>query len=73
MTHMEAKLQEIWGVSTLTFCKQCGVPTLFSACGHRDAAPWSELNERQRMQVRRQAMAKAKAQRGLKTVFTAVG
>ncbi|MFO7265589.1 MAG: hypothetical protein FWJ73_04310 [Limnochordales bacterium] len=73
MTRMEAKLQEIWGVSTLTFCKQCGVPTLFSACGHRDAAPWSALNERQRMQVRRQAMAKAKAQRGLKTVFTAVG
>lgn len=71
MTKMEAKLQEVWGSSTLVFCKQCGVPTAYSNCSHEQSAPWADLNERQRARVRRQAIQKAKADRLAGTFITA--
>lgn len=70
MSLMESKLQQVWGVDTLEFCTACGVPAVLNHCSHEDAAPWHQLNERQRTQVRRQAMRKAKADRLARTVFT---
>lgn len=70
MSKMETKLQKIWGMSTLTFCKKCGVPAIVSRCDHDDAAPWSELGERQRVRVRLQAMRKVKAERLAQPAFT---
>lgn len=71
MSKLELKLQEVWGMDTLVFCKQCGVPAVVSGCDHEDAASWSELGERQRMRIRMQAMRKVKADRSAQLVFTA--
>lgn len=71
MSRLEAKLQELWGGSTLVFCKRCGVPAVQSGCDHHDAAAWHELDERQRMHVRRAAIAMAKTRRRPQPVFTA--
>lgn len=70
MSTMELKLQQVWGATTLEFCRACGLPTFLNRCSHGDSAPWTELNERQRTLVRWQAIQKAKADRSTHAVLT---
>lgn len=70
MCKMERKLHDVWGMSSLVFCKACGVPTVLGHCSHEAAAPWTELNERERTRVRRRAIQKVQADRLAQDVFT---
>lgn len=71
MSKLEAKLQEVWGLKALVFCKACGMPTALNSCKHESVAPWNGLDERERIRVRQQAIRKAKADRAAHAVFTA--